>query len=215
MAFVVKNVSFFSFYGSNALVINGDINLSVCTLLNTDKYAYLAGLKRMKMEPKEFKNIEEDRSKFYSYESDWEHTYFDERTGGYLVTEVSRKYKHMSKNELDIFRKEQKMGMKFASFGFQIEHLNEIAGISSPDVKLRRIGPDIIVNGKAAEFKRLSSSNKIYLEGKDAKYKKRASLVMFEFTKHAKGITEKIILLSQKGIHGHYYYSDEQRYHSF
>ena len=187
----------------------------MCTLLNTDKYAYLADLKCLKMTPEELAKIQEDRKKFYSYESNWEHTFFDEKTGGYLVTELQRKYKPMSKNELDIFRKEQEMGMKYASFGFQIEHLNEIAGISSPDVSLRRIGPNIIVNGKTAEFKRLSSSNKIYLEGKDAKYKKKASIVMFEFTKHAKGITEKIILLSQKGIHGHYFYSDEQWYHSF
>ncbi len=167
------------------------------------------------MEPREFKNIEEDRRKFYSYESDWEHTYFDEETGGYLVTELQRKYKYMSKNELDIFRKEQEMGMKFASFGFQIEHLNEIAGISSPDVNLRRIGPNIIVNGKAAEFKRLSSDSNIYAEGKDAFFNKKAKLVMYEFTGKFSGIPRAIEKLSSKGIHGFYYYTNTNTFYSF
>ena len=36
--------------------------------------------------------LDKDRKTFYSYDSSWEHTFFDERTGGFLVTQLARKY---------------------------------------------------------------------------------------------------------------------------
>lgn len=159
--------------------------------------------------------VESDRKTFYSYDAGWEHTYCDENTGGFLVTDLARKYKNMSKVEVEVFKKEQEMGMKYASFGFQIEHLNEISGISSPDVALYRHGISFKVNGLTADFKRMSSSNNIYNEGKDAKFKKKADLVMFEFKTHFEGIDRALKKLSQKGIHGYYYFFQEFEYHSF
>ena len=35
--------------------------------------------------------LDKDRKTFYSYDSSWEHTFFDERTGGFLVTQLARK----------------------------------------------------------------------------------------------------------------------------
>ena len=152
---------------------------------------------------------------FVSYDSCWERTFFDEITGGFLVTQLARKYKPMSKNDRETFRKEQEMGIKFASFGFQIEHLNEIPGQSSPDASIRRHGTTIRVNGKTADFKRLTSDNNIYREGKDARYKKKADLVMFEFTGRFGGIQRALYKLSLIGIRGYYYYTGGKRYYSF
>ena len=42
-----------------------------------------------------------DKRAFYSYDSGWERTFFDERTGGFVVTELARKYKTMSKHDLE------------------------------------------------------------------------------------------------------------------
>lgn len=39
------------------------------------------------------RNIKEDRKKFNAYDAAWEHTFFDEETGGFLVTDMARKYK--------------------------------------------------------------------------------------------------------------------------
>ena len=169
------------------------------------------------MEPNEFKNIEEDRKKFYSYESDWEHTYFDEKTGGYLVTELQRKYKPMTKNDEESFLKEQRMGMKYASFGFQIEHINESVGISSPDVYVSRHGrgPRIIVNGHYADFKSSKSGNNMVDYAKHAVREQGAEFVLVEFTAHHKKIPSSIREMVSSNIHGYYYYSDECDYHSF
>ena len=93
--------------------------------------------------------INSDLLLFYSYDSSWERTYFHEMTGGYLVTQLARKYKPMSKNDRETFNKEQEMAIKYASFGFQIEHLNEMPGRSSPDAAIRRNAIGIIVNGNS------------------------------------------------------------------
>lgn len=164
---------------------------------------------------KDNRQLEIDRKEFYSYDSSWEHTFFDETTGGFLVTQLARKYKDKNKNEEEIFRKEQEMGMKYASFGFQIEHLYETPGVSSPDVAIHRHGISVRINGVMADLKRLSSSNNIYKEGKDARYKKGADLILFEFTWHFSGALRSLELLSKKGIHGYYYYSNEFKCYSF
>ena len=152
---------------------------------------------------------------FYSYDSSWERTFFDDNTGGFLVTQLARKYKRMSKNDRNTFVKEQLMGMKYASFGFQIEHLNEMPGESAPDAAIRRHGLSFRVNGLTADFKKLSSDNNIYKEGKDARYKKRADLVMYEFSGHFSGTKRALEKLSRHGIHGYYYYSNENTCYSF
>ena len=159
--------------------------------------------------------INSDLLLFYSYDSSWERTYYHEMTGGYLVTQLARKYKPMSKNDRETFKKEQKMAIKYASLGFQIEHLNEMPGRSSPDVAIRRNAIGIIVNGQKADFKRLSSDNNIYKEGKDARFKKKAELVMFEFTDRFAGIRRALEKLSKYNIKGYYYFTNGNSYYSF
>ena len=160
--------------------------------------------------------MDKDLKNFYAYGSEWERTFFDEKTGGFLVTELSRKYRPMSKNDLMTYLKEQRMALKYASFGFQIEHRYERPGYSSPDAYLRRHGMgSLFVNGQLADFKSTKSANNIVKYGEYAIKKQGAQLVMFEFTVYAKGIANGLKALSQKGIHGYYYYFDAQEYQSF
>jgi hypothetical protein len=160
--------------------------------------------------------IGKDRKAFYSYGAEWERTVFDERTGGFIVTELQRKYRPMSKNDITTYLKEQRMALKYASFGFQIEHRYERPGYSSPDAFIRRHGRGAyIVNGQLSDFKSTKSANNIVKYGEYAVKKQGAQLVLFEFTAHAKGITNGLKTLYQKGTHGYYYFDDELMYYSF
>ena len=160
--------------------------------------------------------LDKDRKTFYSYDSGWEHTYYDDRTGGFLVTQLARKYKRMSKRDLETFRKEQRMGVKYASFGFQIEHLNELPGVSSPDAFVRRHGATaIVVNGHVADFKSTKSSNNIVNYAKHAVRDQGADFVFIEFESHDRKIPARIKELIGNNIHGYFYYIDESTYSSF
>ena len=161
--------------------------------------------------------MDKDLKSFYAYGSEWERTFFDEKTGGFLVTELSRKYKDMSPNDRDTFIKEQRMGMKYASFGFQIQHLDEKTGISTPDAFVNRHGrmPSIIVNGHYADFKSSQSGNNAVDYAKHAIREQGAEFVLWEFTSHHKKIPSAIREMISNGIHGYYYYSDEETYRSF
>ena len=157
-----------------------------------------------------------DLSLFHSYDSSWERTFFDERTGGFLVTSLMRIGEAFkSKNNRLVFLKERQMCIKLATFGFQVEHLYEIPGLSSPDIGIRRHGSYAKIRGKTAELKQLSSSNRVYKEGINARYRKKADLLIIEFTKQAPKIAREIGRLSDKGIHGYYFFSDDKCYTSF
>ena len=160
--------------------------------------------------------LDNDRKDFYSYDSSLERTYYDEQTGGFLVTQLARKYKPKSKNENEIFMKEQRMGMKLASFGFQIEHLNEVTGVSSPDVRVRRHGSVcIIVHGVFADFKSTKSANNIVDYAKHAVRDQRADFIFIEFESHDRKIPARIKEMIMNNIHGYYYYRHEKEYYSF
>lgn len=153
---------------------------------------------------------------FYSYDSSWERTFFDDNTGGFVVTSLMRIIEaNRSKNNFSIFMKERRMCIKMATFGFQIEHLYEIPGVSSPDISIIKHGAIVRIQGKTAELKQLSSSNNIYKEGINAKFVKGVDLLVIEFTHEASGILRELGRLSAKGVHGYYYYSDCNTYYSF
>ena len=146
----------------------------------------------------------------------WERTLFDSETDGFLVTSLQRiADSQKSKNALEIFIKEQGMCKKLVSFGFQVEHLSEMPGISSPDIAIRKHGPLVRINGKTADLKQLGSANNISRQAKTAIHKKRADIVVFEFTNHAPAIYIEVEKLGKKGIHGYYYFSEGMTYNSF
>ena len=157
-----------------------------------------------------------DKRAFYSYDSGWERTFFDERTGGFVVTELARKYKTMSKHDLETFLKEQRMAMRFASFGFQIEHLNEMPGISSPDAYVRKHGGEsLTVKGHLADFKSTKSANNIVEYAKHAVRDQGADFLLIEFLSHDVRIPSAIRSMISNKIHGYYYYWDDNKYRSF
>ena len=87
------------------------------------------------------------RQKFSAYDtSKWEHTYYNDKTGGFLVTDRRRiTIGQMNKQEKYKFKKEQWMSEQFADFGFQIEHLAEEPGISSHDTNVVSFGRHILL----------------------------------------------------------------------
>lgn len=160
--------------------------------------------------------LDKDRKTFYSYDSSWEHTFFDERTGGFLVTQLARKYKPMSKKDMETFLKEQCMGIKYASFGFQIEHLNEVPGISSPDSFVRKHGlSEKVVRGHLADFKSTKSANNIVKYAEHAIKDQGADFVLIEFSALDSKIPARIKEMVRIGIHGYFYCDDEKGFHSF
>lgn len=155
--------------------------------------------------------------RFSSYDSSaWEKTLFDSETDGFLVTSRQRiKDSQKNKNMREVFEKEQGMCKKLVSFGFQVEHLAEISGVSSPDINIKKHGPLIRINGKTADLKQLGSANNIGRQAKEAISKKGADLIVFEFTSHSPAIQKEINKLTAKGIHGYYYFSDKNTYKAF
>lgn len=72
-----------------------------------------------------------------------------------------------------------------------------------------------MVNGKRADLKALSSANNIIKRAKYAIINQKAELVLFEFPSRTPSIENTLKSLSVKGIHGYYYYLDENGYQSF
>ena len=152
-------------------------------------------------------------------EKQWERTAFFLESGGFLVTSKQRLLKSsINKREYSKFQKERRMCLRYASFGFQIEHLSEYPGLSSPDVNIIRHpqkGGVVLVNGQRADLKSLSSANNIVRHAKYAIFKQKAELVLFEFPTRSSAIENTLKNLSNKKIHGYYYFSDEEGYNSF
>lgn len=161
--------------------------------------------------------VQKARERFAAYDSrQWEKTSFYP-SGGFLVTELDRKlYAQKSNKERQVFNKEQRMANNFASFGFQIEHLFEPRGEKRPDAMvIRHASSKIKVNGLLADFKSLNNSNNIRREAKDA-VSKGAKLVMFEFkARDTKGIHNELRKLTDKGIHGFFYFQGENKFYAF
>ena len=106
------------------------------------------------------------------------------------------------------------MCRQFADFGFQIEHLEEITGQSSHDTNVVSFGKHtsiVRVNGVQAELKSLSSRNNIRRHADDAVGKQGAEIVLFEFTKRENktSILNEIKMLSNRNIHGYYYFTGD------
>jgi len=157
---------------------------------------------------------------FEQYDTDlWEKTAFFFESNGFLVTSRERIKKGLlNKNESAKYLKEREMCLRFACFGFRIEHLAEYPGLSSYDINIIHhpvVSGIAIVNGKRAELKSLKSANNILKRAKYAIFNQKAELIMFEFPSRNKAIENTLKTLSAKGLHGYYYYADENGYQSF
>jgi hypothetical protein len=133
--------------------------------------------------------------------------YFDELTGGYLVTHLQRiDHSLISKNERLKFEKEFGMSMVYARNGFRIEMLEELPRISSPDV---------LIDGRPGDLKSLSGHNNIARHAKEAVRKQGADIVLFEFGSVTDRVRTELRKLQAVEISGFYYESGECVVYSF
>jgi hypothetical protein len=132
----------------------------------------------------------------------WKRDYFNRDNGGYLVVDRERiAHSKTSKNEKAKFDKEYAMSMVFAKGGYKIEMLKEVSGISSYDV---------LINGVAADLKRLSGHNNIVSYAKKATRKQGAKIVLFEFDTMTGKIRDELNRLKRMGIKVKYFTADNK-----
>lgn len=146
-----------------------------------------------------------ERAEFYSYGDDWDKTYFDESTGGYVVTEQKRlDQASKSKQEKDKYDKERHMCEVAAQNGMKVEHLKDGSG-----------EPDVRIEGELHDLKSTGSHNNMAKYAKHAVREQGAKGVFFELTKDTAKIRSEIQLLSRQGIHGEYYFISDNKVYDF
>lgn len=134
------------------------------------------------------KNFDE----FESIGSEWIRDYFNGNNGGYHVTHTSRREAALvNKTEKAKFNKERDMCKVFADNGYRIEHLAEKPGISSPDV---------MIDGKKADLKRVANANNIVKYAKKAVEKQGAEVVLFQVDEVSHTMHNEFNKLKKKGI---------------
>ena len=112
----------------------------------------------------------------------------------------------VNKRESMKFEKEYRMASTYSRFGHKVEMLEEVPGISSPDA---------LIDGVKVDFKSLASANNIERHAKDAIFKQGADEVWFEFTDFNDAINQKLIKISEWGIHGRYYIKGKSKEYRF
>lgn len=146
-----------------------------------------------------------ERAEFKSYGEDWDKTYFDESTGGYVVTEQARlDQASKSKQEKDKYDKERHMCEVAAQNGMKVEHLKDGPG-----------EPDARIEGELHDLKSTGSHNNMAKYAKHAVREQGAKGVFFELTKDTAKIRSEIQSLSRQGIHGKYYFTSDNKVHDF
>ena len=121
--------------------------------------------------------------------------------GGRLTVHNSRiANANKNKQERAKFIKELGMCDVLARKGFHIDMVEEIAGISSPD---------ILINGKKADLKSTRGTGNIVKYGKKAVKEQGADIVIFEFEKFADEIYTELNKLKRLNIHGMYFVKGE------
>jgi len=103
----------------------------------------------------------------------------------------------MNKQEMAKYNKENEMCKHLADNGHNVVHLD--------DRKLSDGSYDILLDGKKAELKSLSSYNNIVREGKSAIKKQGADLVVFRFDTLSAKAKSYLKDLAKAKIHGCYY----------
>lgn len=97
----------------------------------------------------------DDYKEFRAYSRDWQKTYFDPDTGGFVVTHKERiESGNKSPNEHEKFQKEQTMCKDLAEQGHKVEHLSDNG---------RKKGQtyDVNFDGEHADLKSVTSHNNI------------------------------------------------------
>lgn len=152
---------------------------------------------------RQMRRIEVEKIRHEYLDTKGEHIFFDERTGGYVIVNAGRYEQRLkSKQEQLKFDKEIEMSKVLATNGRRVILLDEDVRVSSPD---------ILLNGKTAELKKLSSHNNIVKEAKDAVRKKNAKVVVFEFKERTDAIWRELQKLRASNIRCIVYFADNTR----
>ncbi len=162
----------------------------------------------------------DSRKEYDSYDDGkWSKEGF-EANGGYLVVWSDRKPenkekllkqvpgkkpKKISNDYKKIYEKEYDMCKVFAAGGYRMAMLQEVPGVSSPDVW---------INGIPADLKRLSSGNNLERRARGA-MKQGAKIVLIQFDVMNDEMATKLKQLSKMGIHGKYFITDSEKIFDF
>lgn len=140
------------------------------------------------------------------YESlgmEWQKDYFNGNNGGFLATHRDRKEAgEVNKNERKKYEKELEMCRVFARGGYRIEHLPEQPGVSSPDVT---------IDGRPADLKRVSSHNNIVRHAVKAVKKQGAEEVLFQVDTMTDEVRREFTLLKKMKIKVRYFVTGEEK----
>lgn len=150
------------------------------------------------------KEIEDNRKEYLNTVG--EHLYFYDRRGGHVIADNERYAQRLKSNqERSKFDKERGLCEVLATYGKRVFMLKEDVRVSSPD---------ILLDSKAAELKKLSSYNNIVKEAKDAIRKKNAEIVVFEFEQNTDAIWRELGKLRKLNIKCLVYFAnDKTKYH--
>ena len=137
---------------------------------------------------------------------EWRKDYFDETTGGYLVTSWRRLEEAESKKEPEKLSIEHNMCLCFARYGFKLRHYED----DKPQGSF-----DVLINDSRADLKRTKSTNNIIRYAKHALRVQNAEIILVEFERWGNEFREIVSEMSRKGIHGYYYVTGVEQIHSF
>lgn len=134
---------------------------------------------------------------------EWQKDYFNGTNGGFLATHQARKEAgDVNKNERKKYEKEADMCQAFARAGYRIEHLPEQPGVSSPDVT---------INGRPADLKRVSSHNNIVRHAVKAVKKQGAEEVLFQVDTMTDEVRREFTVLKNMKIKVRYFVTGEEK----
>ena len=152
-------------------------------------------------------DIETSRKEYLAIsDTEWRKDYFDETSGGYLVTSWKRIEEALTKKEPDKLSIEHNMCLVFAKNGFKVMHYEDEKVDGSYDV---------VINNLRADLKRTKSTNNIIRYAKHAIQVQNAEIILVEFVEWGTEFREIVSEMARKGIHGFYFVTGSMLTHSF
>lgn len=135
--------------------------------------------------------------------NEWQKDYFNGNNGGFLATHKQRiEAGSANKNERLKYKKEAGMCRVFAENGYRMEHQAEAPGVSSPDV---------LIDGKPADLKRVSSHNNIVRHAVKAVKKQGAEEVLFQVDALTDEVRREFAVLKRMNIKVRYFITGEEK----
>ena len=139
--------------------------------------------------------------KYNSYGSQWRRMWFYD-TGGFLVAHSTRyENSKKNKNEKAKYDKEVAMCRVLAQKGYQIEMLEEVPRISSPDITIDEI---------KADLKRVSGENNIVKYADKAIQQQEADAIVFQFDTDSERVHLELLKLKRKGYKVYYFFTGRE-----